>query len=125
MADAAAELMDARSHLLQASAGRGHDADRPRTHFVGKTKTHAANQRGAAVWTHDEQALGGSRLLQRHFVFHRHVITEKENVLAHPERLTGHAGCITAGHGHQHPRGVGQDLGGHLQALRAIFLFER
>ena len=125
VADAAAKLMDARGHLLQAGAGGGHNPDRPGAHVVGKPQADTADEGRAAVRAHDDQAPGGGHLLQRDFIFDRNVVAEQKDVFAQSQRLASHSGCITPGDGNQHPGSSGQGLRGHLQALRAIFLFER
>ena len=98
MRDTAAQLVDARAHLLKASSRRGYHANRAACHAVGKTQPNPVDNGGTTVWTHDQQALLGSRAFQVPLVVYRNVVTVEEHVLSELERLSGNSSGVPARH---------------------------
>ena len=124
MSDAAPQLVDAAAHLLQARSRGGDQPDGPPPHAVGKAQSHAVDHGCAAIRPHDQQALLGGCLFEGDLIVQGDVVAVEEDVLVPPQRLAGHAGGIAAGHGDEHPLGVGQHLDSGFQALGAVFLLD-
>ena len=70
-ADADAGGVEQCTHLLRPGARRGNDPDPARPHHVGEAEPDAADDRRAAVGSHDQEAATVSLVLQSDLLIHR------------------------------------------------------
>ena len=73
----------------------------PRLSLVGKGERRAADDGGAAIRPHHQQARLARLLLQRQFVGDRDVVAEHQHMQAAVERLARFGGGEFAGNGNQ------------------------
>ena len=109
--DADAGVVEQREQLLAAGAGRGDDADRPGRDGVGEAEAEAADDRGAAVGAHDQQAALGGGPLERDLLLERHVVAEDHHVAAGVEGVHRLDEGARAGHRDQRERRRGCGAG--------------
>jgi hypothetical protein len=77
---------------------------------VREPKGNAVDDGGAAVRPHDQQSAFPGKLLQRDFLFQRHVVREEHDVQAVLERAHRFLAGEAAGNRNQCQVGAGQDL---------------
>jgi len=114
----AAQAVDHAGNLLDTRAGSAHDTDVARVDDVGEGDRHARDNTGAAVGTHEEQALLVRLLLQANLVLERNVVGEAEHVETQIERALKLGSSIFARDGEERHVGVGQLRDGLLPAGR-------
>src|SRR5262249_56463373 len=73
--------------LLDARAGRPHDADMTARHFVPEAKADAIDDRGAAVRPHEQQPAAQRLVLEQNLVSDRDVVGKAENAEACIQRV--------------------------------------
>ena len=100
--DADAGVVEQREQLLAAGAGGGDDADRAGLDGVGEAEAEAADDGGAAVGAHHQQAALGGGPLERDLLVERHVVAEDHHVAAGVEGV--HRLDERAGAGHRDQR---------------------
>ena len=106
---AAAQAVDHAGDLLDAGAGGANDADVAGVDDVGEGHGHGGHHAGAAVRTHEEQALLVCLLLQAHLVLERHVVREGEHVEPQVECALELGRRILTGDGEERHVGVRQE----------------
>ena len=105
---AAAQAVDHARDLLDARAGGAHDADVAGIDDVREGDGHARDDAGAAVRSHEEEALLVRLLLQAHLVLEWHVIREGEDVEPQVEGALELGRGVLAGDGEERHVGVGE-----------------
>ena len=116
--DALTSSGDVAGDFLEPRArGRG-DADPAPRHGVGEAERHAANDRGAAVGSHQEQASRARERLQLPLRREGHVVAEEHHVEPRAQRLQRLGPGVGAGHGDERQRGVGHRAEGRRERPR-------
>ena len=87
------------AHVLDAAAGRAHDAEGPPVGDGGKHQSRAVDVGHAAVRPHTEQALFPGQQLHFPFIAQRHVIGKNAAVQPHIQGLFHFAQGVFAGNG--------------------------
>src|SRR2546427_8334943 len=98
--------------LLNACSGSRDDSHGPSAHDVSEPENHAVDDRGPAIWPHDEKAPRLRGLLQLDLILTRYVATEEEDVETALKGIHRLSLCESSWDGYQGQVCVGHHLDG-------------